>query len=395
MSKQVSSTKLKFTILSLSLLTVMAGAAIAPALSAIQNYFSDVDAFFIRMVISLPALFIFITSFIFPKLTKRFTLKTLVMASLIIYLACGLLGAICNNIWLLLILRAGLGIGVGMMMPLSTGLLAFYFPPADQPTLMSLSAAMNNVGGIIATFISGLLATIDWHLSFLVYLMGVIAFLFCIVFLPNDMLKSEKPADGNNKQDTPSLGKVFKAHYALVIAIFLHMTTFYLYPSNFAMETAAAGIMPLHVIPIVMALLSCLGFVGGLMYIKVRRVLYTNIRFMSPIMYIIGYILLGFGNSFITSLLGSLVIGYALGQGMPMIMSEGSARMGKIAAATIMPLLSASLYLGQFLSPVMVSGVYAIMGDIPKLPFLWGIVLGAIYLLWNIRLKLISAQKTK
>jgi hypothetical protein len=35
-------------------------------------------------------------------------------------------------------------------MPLSTGLLAFYFPPEEQARLMGLSAAMNQMGGVVA-----------------------------------------------------------------------------------------------------------------------------------------------------------------------------------------------------------------------------------------------------
>ena len=51
------------SILSLSLLTVMAGAAVAPALGVIRDHFSDSSPMFIQMIISIPALFIVITSF--------------------------------------------------------------------------------------------------------------------------------------------------------------------------------------------------------------------------------------------------------------------------------------------------------------------------------------------
>lgn len=59
---------LTVSILSLSLLTVMAGAAVAPALGIIQAHFSDCNQLFVQMIISVPALFIVITNFIFPKL---------------------------------------------------------------------------------------------------------------------------------------------------------------------------------------------------------------------------------------------------------------------------------------------------------------------------------------
>ena len=48
-------------------------------------------------------------------------------------------------------------------MPLSTGLLAYYFPPEQQAGLMGLSAAMNQMGGVVATLLAGLLANIQWN----------------------------------------------------------------------------------------------------------------------------------------------------------------------------------------------------------------------------------------
>lgn len=86
LSKQpIHGKSLTVSILSLSLLTVMAGAAVAPALSVIQAYFADSNQLFVQMIISVPALFIVITNFIFPKLCKLFGAKTLVLTGLLFY----------------------------------------------------------------------------------------------------------------------------------------------------------------------------------------------------------------------------------------------------------------------------------------------------------------------
>ena len=53
------------TILSMSLLTVMAGAAIAPALGIIKAHFSEADALLVQLIVSMPALLMMIF-FVFP-----------------------------------------------------------------------------------------------------------------------------------------------------------------------------------------------------------------------------------------------------------------------------------------------------------------------------------------
>ena len=134
--------KLAATVLSLSLLTVMAGAAVAPALGVIEQYFAGESKLLVQMIISIPAVFIVITNLIFPGLCKHLKSKTLVMAGLILYTAGGCSAGLFNSIQAVLAARALVGIGVGIVMPLSTGLIAYYFPKEKQEKMMGLSSAM-------------------------------------------------------------------------------------------------------------------------------------------------------------------------------------------------------------------------------------------------------------
>ncbi len=67
---------------------------------------------------------------------------------------------------------------------------------------------MNQMGGVIATLISGMLAGISWRASFLVYLMGLLCIVLCVLFLPNE----KNSTQGGKKEKS-----VFKKYYAFVI----------------------------------------------------------------------------------------------------------------------------------------------------------------------------------
>ena len=114
MKQSAHGKSLTVSILSLSLLTVMAGAAVAPALGVIQAHFSSSNQLFIQMIISVPALFIVITNFIFPRLCRVFGAKTLVMIGLLLYTVGGCAAGLFDNIFVVLIMRAFVGIGVGI-----------------------------------------------------------------------------------------------------------------------------------------------------------------------------------------------------------------------------------------------------------------------------------------
>lgn len=370
-------------ILSLSLLTVMAGAAVAPALGVIQAYFSDTNPLFVQMIISIPAIFIVITNFIFPKLCRTFGAKTLVIIGLLFYTAGGCAAGLFSNIALVLVMRALVGIGVGIIMPLSTGLLAFYFPPRMQGKLMGQSSAMNQMGGVVATLLSGILAGFSWRASFLVYLMGLISIVLCGIFMPDEKIQ-QQTEDGEKKK----AGRVFRENYVYVVGMFLLMTIFFIYPSNFAMETVADGVIPQQLIAVIMAMMDFVAFIGGLTFVKARRVCKGKTKYLAPVLFFIGYLLMALPGGWAGTLTGSAMIGFANGAGIPFIISEASMKAGKSAAVTVLPLISSALYLAQFLCPVIMSAVTAVLGGIvPHLPYYFAALLALIFCLWSSQIR--------
>ena len=368
-----SNNKLKVTILSLSLLTVMAGAAVAPALNVIKEYFCDVEQTLVQMIISIPALFIALTSFVFPKLSQKLKTKELVMIGLLLYVVGGCAAGLFSNIYVVLVFRALVGIGVGIIMPLSTGLLSFYFKPEEQDKLMGYSSAMNQMGGVVATLISGVLAGISWRASFLVYLMGLISIVLCLIFLPNDKMDGRKESDEK--------GGVVKEYYVFIIGIFLLMFTFFVYPSAFAIETAKAGIIPQSLIAVIMAGMDLVAFFGGLAFVHVKKSIGNATKYVAPAFFLVGYVLLFFIGGWVGAIAGSVLIGFANGLGIPFIISTASHKAGKAAATTVMPLISMAMYFAQFITPMVLSVVgfvspYAVAGVTALLFMLWSKQIG-------------------
>ena len=95
--KQAKLKPLAASILSLSLLTVMAGAAVAPALEVIRAHFSDASRTSVQLIVSMPAVFIVMTNLCFNRLAEKFGSKTLVMTGLVLYTAGGCCAPCCGR----------------------------------------------------------------------------------------------------------------------------------------------------------------------------------------------------------------------------------------------------------------------------------------------------------
>ncbi|MBF2006605.1 MAG: MFS transporter, partial [Chlorogloeopsis fritschii C42_A2020_084] len=121
-----NSTLTKATLLLASTLTVMAGATIAPSLPAMQDQFADVAnvELWVKLVLTLPALFIVIGSPIAGVIVDRLGRKPLLLAAAILYGFAGGSGLILNSLFAILAGRALLGLAVAGVMVSATTLIA-------------------------------------------------------------------------------------------------------------------------------------------------------------------------------------------------------------------------------------------------------------------------------
>ena len=89
MTKTNVSRRVTATILSMSLLTVMAGAAIAPALGIIKAHFSEAPAILVQFIVSMPALLIIVTNLFFLPLSRVLRTRAIATTGLLLYVVAG------------------------------------------------------------------------------------------------------------------------------------------------------------------------------------------------------------------------------------------------------------------------------------------------------------------
>ncbi len=88
---------LKPTILSLSFLSILSGAAVSPALGRIQQAFPDASDLTIQMILTLTPLFIIPFSLLTGRLSLKIKKRHILFVGLTIYLLAGVGGGLMNN----------------------------------------------------------------------------------------------------------------------------------------------------------------------------------------------------------------------------------------------------------------------------------------------------------
>ena len=154
-----------------STLTVMAGAALAPALPTLQAVFADDPnaGFLTRQLLTVPALFIVLAAPLAGWLTDRMGRVRLATASLLLYVLAGCAGALLNDLPSILATRALLGVAVAGLMTSVTTLIADYFDGSERDAVYGRQGAFMSFGGVLFLVAGGLMVDLHWRASFLVY----------------------------------------------------------------------------------------------------------------------------------------------------------------------------------------------------------------------------------
>ncbi|MBN1913789.1 MAG: MFS transporter [Candidatus Omnitrophica bacterium] len=217
---------IRASILSISLLTVMASAAVSPALAKIKQAFGNVDITLIKLVLTIPSLLIIPSSLIGGWLAGRMNKKYLLLIGLVIYALGGIGGGLARNITELLIIRAFFGIGAGLIIPLSTSLIADFYEGIERAKMMGYSGSVSHFGGVIFLLLSGWLACISWRYAFFVYALALVIILMILFWLPETQ---SRQSSGAVKTKLPA------GIYICAILGALMMIAFYAAPTNLAM----------------------------------------------------------------------------------------------------------------------------------------------------------------
>lgn len=154
---------------SVSAIASLPGLAVSPILGDLNKVFPKVTDLEIQMLTSLPSLLIIPFVLLSGKLSEGRDKLTILTVGLSIFFLSGVACLFARSMTWLIVISCILGIGAGMVIPLSTGLVVDYFTGDYRVRQLGYSSAINNLTLVVATVVTGYLADVDWHLPFLVY----------------------------------------------------------------------------------------------------------------------------------------------------------------------------------------------------------------------------------
>ena len=362
-------------ILSISLTVNLPGLAISPIMGKLQSIFPSASEFEIQLLTVLPNLVIIPFMLIAGRLSVKCKQSLLVTIGLAIYLLAGILYLISDSMIQLIVISALLGVGCGIVVPLAGGLIGQYFSGPARVKYLGMKSGVSNFTIILGTFFVGLVASHNWHLPFIVYLIPIIP--LCLVpfltssYIEKHRISSQESADQSltakkdavsiNHNTTSSLNFTGKQSLKLLIGVIIiyftityatEVVSYYL-PFTFKHYNLSTGNTGTATS---IYFLACT--LAGFALPKTIKYFGKDVMIFGAVIIMLSLYATGFFHHYIGYLIAVAVMGLAYGTMQPIIYDKATylAPSAKESSKYFSYVLTAN-YVGISLTPVVVDGL--------------------------------------
>lgn len=350
---------------SVSAISSLPGLAISPVLGNLHHIFPDVTKFEIQMLSSLPSLLIIPFVLISGRLSIGRDKLRILTAGLVIFFLSGVACLFADSMASLIIISCVLGVGAGMVIPMSTGLVVDYFTGKRRVRQLGYSSAINNFSLVFATVVTGYLADVEWHLPFLVYTLPGASLVLSF------FLKRQRSSPEPEQSLQLRYKSLDRRKLAGVMALYLFVTYAVITVSFYAAFLVDEYRIDSEFSGILISVCFLAMMIPGLFIYKIIGWLRRNINLVSLAMLGVGLLCMGLFRERAALLAGALLAGFGYGIMQPVIYDK-AATIGPPRTATFaLSLVMAMNYLAVMACPFVINAV-KLMLDIhgSRFPFL-------------------------
>lgn len=342
---------------SVSAVTSLPGLAVSPILEDLSRIFPSASQLEVQMLTSLPSLLIIPFVLLSGWLSTRGESLKLLAVGLAIFFVSGIVCIFAKDIRLLIVAGCVMGIGAGIAVPYSTGLVVRYFTGDSRVRQLGISSAVNNLSLVVATAVVGWIATRDWHLAFTVYLLPAVSLLLLLA------LRSAKPAPEPEESDQLRQSKINWMRLTGLSVLYFIITfttlviTFYL---SFLLEKYR---FPQGFSSVMISLFFLAIMLPGLALNAIIRRVRSMTIFVSLLLIVVGLLLVGTIPDIPLMTLGVILTGIGYGVLQPIIYDKAAIIAPPDNATKALSVVMTVNYVAVVVCPFVVDFVAKIMGQ--------------------------------
>ena len=354
---------LRFTLLLCASLTIMSGATLAPSLPQIAEVFKDVPQIDLlsRWIVTLPALFIGLAAPLSGWLIDRYGRLPFLYAALLAYALFGCSGLWLEDLYAILLGRAGLGLAVAFNMTATNTLIGDHLKGPKLTGFLSFQAFFIALGGVFFIGLGGILANWHWRAPFGIYALSLALLPLCFLVFGwgtegtgdwRKNLEAEQAAEAEAGLGLAPWPLIFSIYFI----VFWQMVAFFTLPIQLPFVVKALGIADNFWGALSIAACTISGALMALNYRRLRGYLAFSQIYMAMFGVMgLGFMGLAWADSYWELVFFSALTGLGLGIGMPNTSTYLLSLAPAAVRGRILGGMTFAVFSGQFASPLVVT----------------------------------------
>ena len=344
---------------SVSALTSLPGLAISPISEQLTVIFPKASEVDIQLLTTLPSLLIIPFILLAGFISERIGYIRLLYIGLFMFLISGVLYFVCGTITQLVVVSALLGVGAGIIIPLSTALVSKFFVGEERTRQYGYVSAITNIALVLATAVTGWLADVQWRLPFLVYLLPI----FSIILLPAIQRDERRTVTDESATDASRSRSFVNYRSLLKYMLFYLLITYLVMVVNINLpfllgklghDSAVTGL--------VIAVFFLSMMTPGLFINRIVGLLGSNILWVGLLLIALGLLDISLNSSLLFILVGCIVMGFGYGMAQPYIYDVTASLASADKVAPALSLVMTMNYIAIVVSPFVIEFLQHLSG---------------------------------
>ncbi len=358
-------------IIMINMLPMMAIITLVPIVPAIISNFKDIPNIQVLAPMSLaaPGLCVALLSPYAGYLTDKIGRRKLLLIFTLLYGIGGVLPFFIQSFPLLLASRFILGIGEAFILTIGSALWGDYYDEASRKKWIVAQSITGTFLAALLLSLSGYLANYGWNYPFLVYSIAFIIFITSCIFIFEPQVVAKNELKNQATKAKLSLGLIG----VLCGTTFVAAIIYFAYTLHFSLVLDTVGIKDNAKIGNFTAIASMGAPVGALLYRFVSQKSVAIQLALMGLFYSIGYIGTGYAQGEMWIVGAGFAAQMGVGLTFPVLMPWSLSKLPAEFRGRGMGFWTTSFFLGQFVSPLVLSGIRNMAGGLLQAYIILGI----------------------
>ena len=360
------------TVMFAAFLPILAIVGLAPAVPSIIAAFSDVPGAttLVPLAVTAPGLMIALFSPLMGWIADRHGRRKLLICATLAYGCIGLVPLFIESIEALIASRLVLGICEAAILTVTNTLIGDYFSHDERRGWLTFQGVIGPIFGTGTVFLAGFLAAQSWQLPFAVYAVAFPISLLMLIFLFEPDVRAEALAQNTASTPFPWKQVAVCCSFTLFAA-----ALYYVYIVQVGRAFGEVGVNSAAQVGMLISMASVGVVLGALLFQWVSRRFTSDLQLLI-FLSLLGVGLVGIGLSRDATTMTAFAFVQQLGAGIliPALVLWTVSHLPAEHRGRGMGIWSGCFFLGQFVSPLLVSGTQMLSGSMRDAFLILGVV---------------------